>query len=98
MNLDESDLRAAGLGRLFDEIDAAVADHLAGSVSNVAVIADPFAGREVLVEYADEALGAASGRVTLDTVVTSLDDVEFPDTEVVLIDGCHYLYSRRING
>jgi len=98
VNITEADLRAAGLDDLFDGIDGAVESHLAGDISNVAVIADPFAGREVLVEYADESFGAASGRVTLDSVVADVGEIDRPNTEVVIVDGCHYLYTRQIGG
>jgi hypothetical protein len=98
MDITEADLRAAGLGDRFDAIDAAVADHLDGTVSNVAVIGEPFAGREVLIEYADEEFGAASQRLTIDGVVKDIDDIEFPNAEVIVVEGCHYLYTRQIGG
>jgi hypothetical protein len=82
----------------FDAIDGAVASHLDGSHSNVAVIAEPFAGSGVLVDYADERFGAASQRVSYDTVVTDSEDLEFPNAEVVLVEGCHNLYTRQIGG
>lgn len=98
MDISEADLRAAGLGDRFESIDRAVADHLDGTVSNVAVIAEPFAGRDVLVEYADDAFGAASARVELDGVVGDRSEIEFPNTEVIVVDGCQYLYTREIGG
>lgn len=91
-------MRAAGLGDRFEAIDAAVADHLDGTDSNVAVIGEPFAGRDVLVEYADDEFGAASQRVRYDGVVTDPADLEFPNAEVAVVDGCHYLYTRQIGG
>jgi len=98
MALSAGDLRAAELGDRFDAVDAAIAAHLEGNVSNVAVIAEPFAGREVLVEYADEAFGAASRRVSYDGVVDDPGEFVFPNAEVVVVDGCHYLYTRQIGG
>ncbi|MEF8867431.1 MAG: hypothetical protein V5A60_07605 [Haloarculaceae archaeon] len=98
MALSAGDLRAAELGDRFDAVDAAIAAHLEGNVSNVAVIAEPFAGREVLVEYADEAFGAASQRVSYDGVVDDPGEFVFPNAEVVVVDGCHYLYTRQIGG
>lgn len=98
MELSEADLRAAGLGDQFEAVDAAIAAHLEGNVSNVAVVAEPFAGREVLLEYADEAFGAASRRVGYDGVVGDPEEFVFPNAEVVVVDGCHYLYTRQIGG
>lgn len=45
--IDGDDLRAAGLGDLFETLDAAV-DPDAGR--NVAVVSEPYAGREVLLD------------------------------------------------
>lgn len=98
MDITEGDLRAAGLGDRFDAIDAAVGDHLDGTHSNVAVIGEPFAGRDVLIEYADEKFGAASQRLTIDSVVEDIGDIEFPNAEVIVVEGCHYLYTRQIGG
>lgn len=98
MELTEPNLRAAGLDDRFAAIDDAIAAHLEGTESDVAVIGEPFAGREVLLEYADEAFGAASQRVSFDGVVADSDDIEFPNAEVVIVDGCHYLYTRQIGG
>lgn len=98
VELTESDLRAAGLDDRFDAIDDAIAAHFDGSDSNVAVVAEPFAGREVLLEYADNAFGAAAERVSYDSIFTDPNDLSFPDAEVIIVDGCHYLYSRQIGG
>lgn len=64
----------------------------------MAVVGEPFAGRDVLVEYADKEFGAASQRLTIDGVVESIDDVEFPTAEVIVVEGCEYLYTRQIGG
>jgi hypothetical protein len=96
--LTAADFEAAGLGDQLADIEAAVADHLDGSVANVAVVAEPYAGRDVLLSYAEEHLGAAAAHVSFDEVVTEPDALEFPNHEVVVVEGCHYLYARRIGG
>lgn len=83
---------------MFDAIDDAIAAHLDGTDSNVAVVGEPFAGREVLLEYADEAFGAASQRVSYEDVVADEAALSFPNAEVIIVDGCHYLYTREIGG
>lgn len=99
MSIDVDDLEAAGLGDRFDAIEDAVGDHLEGSNANVAVISEPFAGRDVLLDYAEEFLGAATRRITFDSVVTGVEDLPDLDThEVVLIDNCQYLYTRQVGG
>ncbi|MFC7133725.1 MULTISPECIES: hypothetical protein [Salinibaculum] len=62
------------------------------------MVGEPFAGREVLLKYADEAFGAASQRVSYDSVVSERGTLSFPNAEVVIVDGCHYLYTRQIGG
>lgn len=97
MSISVSDLEAAGIGHLFETIEDAVADHLEGQRSNVAVISEPFAGRDVLLDDAEKTLDAAARHVTFDAVV----DGDLPDLsghEVVLLDDCHYLYTRQIGG
>lgn len=98
MALTVADLAAAGLGSQLATIEDAVATHLEGSVANVAVIAEPYAGREVLLEHAEDQFGAAAGHVTFESLVTDPGALEFPNREVVVVEGCHYLYSRRIGG
>jgi hypothetical protein len=96
--LTVADLAAAGLGSQLATIEDAVAAHLDGSVANVAVVAEPYAGRDVLLAYAEDQFGAASGHVTFESLVTDSATLEFPNREVVVVEGCHYLYSRRIGG
>lgn len=98
MALTVADLAAAGLGSQLATIEDAVATHLEGSVANVAVVAEPYAGRDVLLEYAEDQFGAAAGHVTFESLVTDPGALEFPNREVVVVEGCHYLYSRRIGG
>ncbi|WP_323676969.1 hypothetical protein [Halorubellus sp. PRR65] len=98
VDLTVADLEAAGLGSQLATIEDAVADHLDGSVANVAVVAEPYAGRDVLLEYAEEQLGAAAGHVAFDELVTDFAAVDVPNREVVVVEGCHHLYARRIGG
>jgi hypothetical protein len=96
-SLTVEDLEAAGLDDQFDAIESAVERHLGGDVANIAVIAEPFAGRDIFLDYAQEEFGAASQRVSIDQLVT--DELpEFPNAEIVLVDNCHLLYQRKIGG
>jgi hypothetical protein len=91
-------LRAAGLGEQFDALEAAVGEHLEGERSNVAVVAEPFAGRAGLLAYAEEYLGAAAERRSFDGLVVDPEEAPAPEAEAVVVDGCHYLYTRRVGG
>jgi hypothetical protein len=90
------DLRAAGLDPAFEALERAIANYRAGESENVAVVSDPFAGREALLDYAAERLETDADRLEL----TGLADgpVRIPDSDVVVVDGCHYLHRREIGG
>lgn len=97
MSISIADLEAAGVGHLIEAIEDAVTDHLDGQTSNVAVVSEPFAGRDVLLDDAEATLETAVERVTLESVVEDgLPELSGP--EVFLIDNCHYLYTRQIGG
>lgn len=98
MDLTTSDFEAAGLSAELEAIETAVGDHLEGRNANVAVIGEPYAGRDLLLSHAESHLGAASGDVSFDAPVTETSDLEFPNREVVVVEGCHYLYRRHIGG
>lgn len=97
-DLTVADLEAAGLTSELDAVEEAVANHLEGANANVAIVAEPYAGRDVLLSHAEAQLGAASGHVAFEEPVTDPDELEFPNREVVFVEGCHYLYERRIGG
>lgn len=96
MSISVEDLEAAGLGRLFDALEAAIQAHVEGRGTNVAVVAEPFAGREVLLDYVEAEFGLAVRRERLEGLVDELPT--FEGHEVVLVDDCQYLYTREVGG
>jgi len=97
MSLSMADLEAAGLDHLFDTLRTALDDHLAGWSPNLAIVSEPFAGRHLLMDFVEETLDTQVQRVALDSVA----DGELPDLTgqaAVLLDDCHYLYTREIGG
>jgi hypothetical protein len=98
VDLTISDFEAAGLGAELAAIESAVGDHLEGRNANVAVIGEPYAGRDLLLSHAESQLGAASGHVAFDSPVTDPSEIEFPNREVIVVEGCHYLYRRHVGG
>jgi hypothetical protein len=98
VELSVADFEAAGLGSQLSAIEDGIGRHLEGNQANVAVVAEPYAGRDVLLSHAEEQFGAASGHVTFEELVTDQASFEFPNKEVVFVEGCHYLYARRIGG
>lgn len=61
----------------------------------IAVVAAPWSGRSALLDRAAERSGTTE-RVTLESTVEEPPVV--PDSDRVLVDGCHHLYRRRIDG
>jgi hypothetical protein len=97
--LTASDLRAAGLEEPFAAVEEAVEGHLDGSRANVAVVADPFAGRATLLDHVEQRLGAATARTTLsEPVLGETAPLDAAAAEVVLVDDCQYLYTRQVGG
>jgi len=97
-------LRAAGLGPQVERLSAAIASYLDEEKtldrvdSNVAVVSDPFGGRAALLEYAAELLGDRARRYSISGIA---DGDDLPDIEgetALVLEGCHYLYRRDIDG
>ena len=96
-DLTVENLKSAGLDEQFDAIEEAVGRHVEGKVANIAVVSEPFAGREIFLDYAEQEFGAAVARVTFDEILTG-DLPDFPNAEIILVDNCQYLYQREVGG
>ncbi|MEF8851977.1 MAG: hypothetical protein V5A44_02975 [Haloarculaceae archaeon] len=81
------DLRAAGFGDEVEKVATAVAGYLDDGVgSNVAVVSDPYAGRDSLLTYAESLLDGDVVRVDLDPSAADGAGPELP-TPVTSADG-----------
>ncbi|MDZ7687468.1 MAG: hypothetical protein U5J64_01885 [Halobacteriales archaeon] len=88
-----------------DELFAEEKERLSETLSeddppNVAVVSEPYAGREMLVDTAFEVLGENTERVEFSSVADAGEraDYETFTEENVCVEGCEYLYTRRIDG
>lgn len=104
MTIPVEHLRAAGLGDQVERLSRTVAQYLdeeeelSVAHSNVAVVSDPFAGREALLDYAEELLEDAE-RVRLSEVVTNqLRIPDLPEDNALILDNCQYLFQRTVGG
>lgn len=86
------------LSEQFEAVEAAVEGYRVGETSNVAVVAEPFAGRSALLDYAESVLdGETVERHSLsEPVVGGLP--RFGDADAYVVEDCHYLYRRAIGG
>lgn len=96
MALTVEDFEAAGVDHLLEAAEQAVTDAIDGWSPNVAVISEPFAGRDIIMDHVEATVDGSVERITFDAVVDSLP--EFGDADVVILDDCHYLYTREIGG
>lgn len=81
-------------------IQAAIADFESGHKSNVAIIAEPFAGKTTLVNEIEKMNPQKVTRLSFSSVVKNKDGISLPDQlkRIVLIDDCQFLYFRKIGG
>ena len=108
------DLRAAGFGDEVEKVATAVAGYLDDGVGgNVAVVSDPYAGRDSLLAYAESLLDGDALRVDLDPSAADGTGPELPDplgasanegasdeagAGALVVADCHYLFERGIDG
>ncbi|ERH02179.1 MAG: hypothetical protein J07HN6_01746 [Halonotius sp. J07HN6] len=90
-------LRTAGLDEQFTALRGAVTNGLDSNESNIAVVAEPFACRDRLLDHIEREFPSRTGRVSIsDAASDTLPP--FPDTDIVLVDDCQLLYQRDIGG
>lgn len=97
MSISVEDFEAAGVDHVLESVRRSVTDYIDGWSPNVAIISEPYAGRDVLVDLAEETLDVSAKRVTFDAVVEG-DVPDLSGHDAVLLDDCHYLYTRQIGG
>ena len=81
-------------------IRAALAEFESGEKSDVAIIAEPFAGRTTLLYAIEQITTRKTVKLSFSALITDRDEISFPPGagEIVLCDNCHFLYQRAIGG
>ncbi len=81
-------------------IQTAIADFETGHKLNIAIIAEPFAGRTTLVNEIERINYLKVTRLSFSSVVKNSDEIILSDQSkrIVIIDYCHFLYMRKIGG
>lgn len=81
-------------------IQAAIADFESGHKLNIAIIAEPFAGRTTLVNEVEKMNLQKVTRLSFSYTANSKGEISLPEQlkRIVLIDNCQLLYMRRIGG
>ena len=81
-------------------ISEAIAEFESGEKSDIAIIAEPFAGRTTLLEAIEQIATRKTVKLSFSSLITDWDEISFPPGagEIVLCDNCHFLYQRTIGG
>lgn len=81
-------------------IQTAIADFESGHKLNIAIIAEPFAGKTALIDKIEKMNPEKVTRLSFSSIVTNKDEINIPEQSkrFVLIDDCNFFYLRRIGG
>jgi hypothetical protein len=100
-NTTEQDLNGPiGFKAEIERLQNALADFEAGKKSDVALIAEPFAGRTTLVNTVEKLTAQAITKVSLSALAKNEKAFTIPKQSkgIVIVDNCHFLYRRTIGG
>ena len=89
-----------GIQNELASIRAALAAFESGEKSDVAIIAEPFAGRTTLLNAIEQIATRKTVKLSFSSLITDRDEFSFPPGagEIVLCDNCHFFYRRAIGG
>lgn len=82
------------------KIQTAIADFECGKNLNIAIIAEPFAGKTTLIDAIEKMNNQKVTRLSFSSIVKNREDTKIPENSkrVVIIDDCNFLYERKIGG
>ncbi|MDF1532636.1 MAG: hypothetical protein P1P72_10030 [ANME-2 cluster archaeon] len=92
---------SSGTGGFEKEITAindAISESGSGRISNIAIIAEPFAGKTTLINEIEMKNPGRTARLTFSSLVKHRDEIAIPEGSIVMIDDCQYLYMQKIGG
>ena len=83
-----------------ERIRAAITDFESGKKSDIAIIAEPFAGRTTLVNTIEKMTTHKVTKLLFSSLIKHEDAVTFPEHPkgIVIVDHCQFLYTRTIGG
>lgn len=92
---------SSGIWGFEEEITAindAISESGSGIKSNIAIIAEPFAGKTTLINEIKKKNPKRTAKLSLSSLVKHRDEISIPECSIVMIDDCQYLYMRKIGG
>lgn len=89
-----------GFQKEIKNIQAAIADFESGKKLNIAIIAEPFAGRTAIANEIETINALKVTRLNLMCPVKNKSEIALPgqSKRIMIIDNCHFLYMRKIGG
>jgi len=82
------------------KIQTAIADFECGQNLNIAIIAEPFAGKTTIIDAIEKMNPQKVTRLSFSSIVKIKEEIKIPENSkrVVMIDDCNFLYERKIGG
>jgi hypothetical protein len=82
------------------KIQTAIADFECGHNLNIAIIAEPFAGKTTLIDEIEKLNPEKVTRLSYSSIVKNKEETKIPENlkRVVIIDDCNFFYERKIGG
>jgi hypothetical protein len=87
-----------GFEKEITAINNAISESGSGRQSNVAIIAEPFAGKTTLIHEIEMKNPGRTARLSFSSLIKHRDEIPIPEGSIVMIDDCQYLYMRKIGG
>lgn len=89
-----------GLREEIGEIQDSIVDYEIGKRLNVAIIAEPLAGKTTLIGEIERLNSSRVTKITFSGIVRDKKEIYFPENtkRVILFDNCHFLYLRKPGG
>ncbi|HUV80618.1 MAG TPA: hypothetical protein VMW40_07355 [Candidatus Bathyarchaeia archaeon] len=89
-----------GFKEEIESIQKAINDFESGRKSDIAIIAEPFAGRTTLVNAIEKMTARKVTKLLFSSLIKNKDAVRLPEQPkgIVIVDHCHFLFTRAIGG
>lgn len=89
-----------GFHQEISNIQSAIAEFESGQISNIAIIAEPFAGKTTIINEIEKMNKDKVTKISFSSIVINKDKTKLPrdSKRIVIVDDCNFLYERRIGG
>ncbi len=98
--MSDEKIELTGFHEEIKNVQAAIADFESGIKLNIAIIAEPFAGRTAIANEIEKINAQKVTRLNLLCPVKNREEIALQgqSKRIVIIDNCHFLYMRKVGG